>query len=84
MSTERLDQRAAAMPVVWTITVNGAERRVPADTTLQDLAVALEIADEPRGVAIALDGLVVPRTRWSQTGLADGSRVEVVRAGAGG
>lgn len=50
------------------------------------VADALELlgVDDPRGVAVALDGEVVPRSRWSSTRLADGQAVEVLRAVQGG
>ena len=40
-------------------------------------------ADE-RGVAVALDGEVVPRTEWAATALVERQSVEVVRAVQGG
>lgn len=36
------------------------------------------------GVAVALDGAVVPRAAWARTLLADGARVELVTAVQGG
>ena len=38
----------------------------------------------PSGVAVALNGTVVPRAQWSATPLADGDRVEVLTAVQGG
>jgi sulfur carrier protein len=37
-----------------------------------------------RGVAVAIDGEVVPRSAWSSTVVVDGSHVEIVTAAAGG
>jgi sulfur carrier protein len=37
-----------------------------------------------RGVAVAVDGEVVPRGEWDSTELAEGQRVEVLRAVQGG
>jgi sulfur carrier protein len=36
------------------------------------------------GVAVAVDGVVVPRGAWPATVLADGARVEVLTAVQGG
>ena len=36
------------------------------------------------GVAVAVDGEVVPRAEWAATALADGARVEVLTAVQGG
>jgi len=65
--------------VVW---ING-ERRVLADgATVPD---ALGVLGLPRtGVAVAVDGEVVPKARWAATALRDGARVEVLTAVQGG
>jgi sulfur carrier protein len=55
---------------------------VPPSTTLDALVTLVGI--ERRGVAIAVDGQVVPRSAWSSSTLAAGSRVEIVSAAAGG
>ena len=39
---------------------------------------------DARGIAVAVDGEVVPRSRWDATALRDGSAVEVVAAIGGG
>jgi sulfur carrier protein len=39
---------------------------------------------EGRGVAVALDGEVVPRRLWDEVALREGQRVEVVQAVQGG
>jgi len=68
------------------VIVNGRERDCEA-ANLADLWRAeteeLEIA-EPRGFAIALNGSVVSRRDWSETGITPGDRVEIIRAFAGG
>ena len=40
--------------------------------------------ESPQGVAIALNGRVLRRRDWEQTPIADGDRVEIVRAMQGG
>jgi sulfur carrier protein len=39
---------------------------------------------EWRGIAVALNGEVVPRSAWEVTGLRPGDRVEVLTAAQGG
>jgi sulfur carrier protein len=39
---------------------------------------------ESRGVAVAIDGDVVPRSGWTTTLVPDNSHVEIVTAAAGG
>ncbi len=58
----------------------------PRDTeaaTLADLLAELGLREE-RGVAAAVDGAVVPRGAWSQTRLAPGAQILVIRAAQGG
>lgn len=65
-----------------TVVVNGERRELPGETTVADIVRSLVGA--PRGVAVALDGEVVPRSAWATTRLHDGGRVEVLRAVQGG
>jgi sulfur carrier protein len=66
------------------VTVNGQPRELPAGTTVAGVVAALPGAPEGRGVAVALDGEVVPRGEWPRAELAEGARVEVVVAVQGG
>jgi sulfur carrier protein len=66
------------------IVVNGEPRDLVAGTTVAEVLEALGVAPGRRGVAIAVDGEVVPRGAWGATALPDGSRVEVVHAIQGG
>ena len=65
-----------------TVEVNGEPRELAHDTTVADLVRSL--VDVERGVAVALNGEVVPRSRWRETRLAHGQQVEVLRAVQGG
>ena len=65
------------------VSVNGVERELPTGATVADVVRSLVEAPE-RGVAVALDGVVVPRSRWQATSLGEGQAVEVLRAVQGG
>jgi len=66
------------------IELNGEPRELGAGATLAD-AVRESGADESaRGVAVALDGEVVPRAEWDSTALDEGRSVEVLAAIQGG
>jgi sulfur carrier protein len=65
------------------IQVNGQTEALTC-ATLSALLDAKEIAGAPRGVAIALNGVVVPRAAWPNTPLAAGDQVEIVRVKQGG
>jgi sulfur carrier protein len=66
------------------VTVNGQPRELPAGATVANVVDLLDVAPEARGVAVALDGEVVTRSRWSATELREGALVEVVAAIGGG
>ncbi len=66
------------------IELNGEGCELAEGATLAD-AVREAGADAPmRGVAVALDGEVVPRGEWEATALAEGRKVEVLAAIQGG
>jgi sulfur carrier protein len=64
------------------VMVNGEHRELPEHATVANLVE--QLSAPPRGVAVAIDGEVVPRGEWAATTLPDGARVEVVAAIQGG
>lgn len=66
------------------VSLNGASRRLDAGATVASVLELLDVAPGARGVAVAVDGEVVSRSRWAETELADGARIEVVAAIQGG
>ena len=66
-----------------TIELNGEQVELDGPATVAAV-VERSGAGERRGVAVAVDGEVVPRSAWEQTELTDGQRVEVVGAIQGG
>jgi sulfur carrier protein len=64
------------------ILLNGTRR--DGTPNLAALLDELGLGPAARGVAVAVDGEVVPRSQWADLTLADGSRVEVVDAIQGG
>jgi sulfur carrier protein len=76
------------------VTLNGRPAELPAGA---DVATALRAlgaapaagaaaggAGGGRGIAVAVNGEVVPRAAWAGTPLRDGDRVEVLSASQGG
>jgi sulfur carrier protein len=66
------------------VTLNGSELELRDGATVVDAVVAAAGDPERRGIAVALAGAVVPRSRWGQTLLRNGDRVEVLEARQGG
>jgi len=62
--------------------VNGEPREHYDGVTLAEVVTQLTVA--PSGVAVALNGVVVPRGSWSATPLSDDDSVEVLTAVQGG
>jgi sulfur carrier protein len=63
------------------ITVNDEDMQVGAHTTVAELLGTLGLSD--KGIAVAVDAAVVPRSRWDEA-LIEGATVEVVTAVQGG
>lgn len=66
------------------VTVNGDRQELPEGATVASVVAGLANAPEGRGIAVALEGEVVPRAEWPSTELRDGASVEVVAAVQGG
>ncbi|MEU6269097.1 sulfur carrier protein ThiS [Saccharopolyspora shandongensis] len=64
------------------VVINGENRQVAAGATLA--AVLQEFGVPERGVAVALDGAVVPRALWPDTALSPDAAIEVLTAVQGG
>lgn len=63
------------------LTINGEARELDV-AKVSDLCVSLSLPD--RGVAVAVNGRMVPRTEWCSVALGEGDAVTIVRAAKGG
>ena len=66
------------------LSVNGEPVEVRAGSTIADLVAGLTAEPDAKGVAVAVDRCVIPRSEWATTAARAGSLVEVVTAAAGG
>ena len=67
------------------IVVNGDDREVPDRLTVAELVRELGAGGaDGRGVAVAVEAQVVPRSEWDGVELSEGQRVEVLGAIQGG
>jgi sulfur carrier protein len=64
-----------------TLTLNGVSTAIDA-TTIADLVHALGL--QGKRIAVEKNGEIVPRSRYPDTPLAHGDRLEIVRAVGGG
>ena len=63
--------------------INGDWRECGDDLTIAELLDELDI-EQTRGIAVARNDHVVPRSSWSETTLDDEDRIEIIRAAQGG
>jgi sulfur carrier protein len=66
------------------IHVNGQAREIAPPALLSDVLDLPEGTFTRRGVAVAVNGQVIPRSQHASTELTDGARVEIVTAVQGG
>ncbi|MBI5970748.1 MAG: sulfur carrier protein ThiS [Deltaproteobacteria bacterium] len=64
------------------IRVNGKEREIPENTTLESLLKSLEL--KPQGIALEVNREIVPKRLYDETILHPGDAVEIVRMTGGG
>jgi sulfur carrier protein len=65
------------------IRINGESEPLGA-ATLEALLAEKVVDSGQRGIAVALNGAVVPRAAWRETRLKPGDSIEIVRAKQGG
>jgi sulfur carrier protein len=75
------------------VSINGESRELAAGTTVSDVVAELARPSDhgtappqatPRGIAVAVNDEVVPRTAWPDTVLTEADRLEVLTAVQGG
>ena len=66
------------------VLLNGEAAELADGATLQAAVDSLDLPAAGRGLAVAVDAEVVPRTEWESHELKEGARVEVLRAIQGG
>ena len=66
------------------IVLNGERAELEPGETVAGMLERLGLSPDARGVAVAVDGEVVPRAGWQTFALAQDARVEVLTAMQGG
>ena len=65
------------------VVINGVTHSVAA-ATLPEVLCSLQYDPEQRGIAVAVNAEVIPRSEWAATVIAVGDRLEIVGARQGG
>ncbi|MDQ1295715.1 MAG: sulfur carrier protein [Actinomycetota bacterium] len=66
------------------VTVNGRPHVLPEDSTIATAVEAVLPGAAGAGIAVAIDGQVVPANSWTEHALHDGDALEVIMALQGG
>jgi sulfur carrier protein len=66
------------------IRLNGLESDLRPGETVAGVLRRLELSPDARGIAVAVDGEVIPRAGWETYELSDEARIEVLTAIQGG
>jgi sulfur carrier protein len=66
------------------VTVNGEPVLLATGSTIADVVAGLVGDPGAKGIAVAVERTVVPRSAWGDTPAEAGSRIEIVTAAAGG
>ena len=64
------------------VTLNGKPMELRDGSTVA--ALVADLGAPARGIAVAVDAQVVPKSQWATTSLAEGARIEVLAAAQGG
>ncbi|WP_127089044.1 sulfur carrier protein ThiS [Aquabacter cavernae] len=70
-------------PLPLSLRVNGAPEDLAA-ANVAELLDAKGVDPARRGIAVAVNGAVVPRTRWAEHALRAGDSIEIIQARQGG
>ena len=66
------------------VALNGEPAELAEGASVSDAVTTAGIEPDRRGIAVAVDGEVVPRGQWEATVLSEGQNLEVVEAIQGG
>jgi len=69
---------------VATVTINGEAVKIEAETTVLALVAARTGREQPIGIAVACNGVVLPRSQWAARIVQDGDEYELVGVMQGG
>ena len=66
------------------ITISGEPQVLDHLDRVSELLQRIGIDGQSNGIAVAKNGVVIPKSRWVEERVNDGDRIEIVRASQGG
>ncbi len=66
------------------IKLNGEELIIDDKISLYDFVISRSNNIEPKGVAVALNEMIIPKSKWNDTMINENDNVEIVHAVQGG
>ena len=66
-----------------TITINNKQVEVVAQEVLQQI-VFDQVGENPKGIAVAINGQVIPKDSWSETSINENDELLIIKATQGG
>ncbi len=67
-----------------TIILNGEERKIPREMSVMELLSEFEIKFRQVGLAVAINGEIVPKSEYENKIVKEGDKVEIVQLVGGG
>jgi sulfur carrier protein len=66
------------------IKINGEETVLDSKITLNEFIIKRLNGKEPRGIAVALNMSIIPKSKWEETVINENDEIEIVTAVQGG
>lgn len=70
--------------VKMNIHINGEGKEISQNTNVRDLLIFLDIDPLQSGIAVAVDRVVIPKSKWKEFEVTENSEIEIIRAVQGG
>jgi sulfur carrier protein len=71
------------MRIGMTITINNKQVEVVAQEVLQQI-VFDQMGEDPKGIAVAVNGQVIPKDSWTETKIKENDELLIIKATQGG
>ncbi len=66
------------------IKINGESVQIAEKMSLEEFVIMRLNKKEPRGIAVAVNDMIVPKSKWNETAVNENDSIEIVHAVQGG